>query len=366
MGDFKSDSRGSKDYSTFSIQKKYLILTLFVLVLLILFSGGFGLVDFIKEKISPPQKVSCGDGTLYNNCSLTKPYFCLDGKLIDLSSLCGCPDGFAGKNNTCLSSYQTDPKKIYLKYMLGGESYSTDFIVYGGFVDYISKIPRSIRYSPGDNSSRVDFKLKAINEEEQRKFLIPLVIKIQNITDNGEDQARIAISIVQNIPFGTSNKTVTFGNSKVSYSRYPYEVLYDMEGVCGEKTDLLAFLLRELGYEVSFFYYPEENHEALGISCPVKESLIESGYCFVETTGPSIITDNKISYVGIGKLSFIPEMYLISSGKSLGENLEEYRDAARLIRIRTSVEKSGLLGPIDRRIMAKIEAKYGLADKYYG
>jgi len=50
----------------------------------------------------------------------------------------------------------------------------------------------------------------------------------------------------------------------------------------------------------------------------------------------------------------------------LGENLEEYRDAAKLIRIRNSVEKSGLLGPIDRKIMEKIEAKYGLADEYYG
>jgi hypothetical protein len=350
----------------FSIQKKYLILTLFVLVLLILFSGAFGLVDFMEKKISPPENVSCGDGTLYNNCSLIKPYFCLNGKLIDVSSVCDCPEGFAKKNNACFSSYQTNPKTVNLKYTLNEQSYSTDFVVYEGFVDYISKIPRSIRYSPGDNSSRLDFKLKAINEEEQRKFLIPLVVKIQNITDNEEDQVRIAISIVQNIPFGASNKTVTFGSSKVNYSRYPYEVLYDNEGVCGEKTDLLIFLLRELGYGVSFFYYPDENHEALGISCPVKESLIESGYCFVETTAPSIITDNKISYVGIGKLSFIPEMYLISNGKSLGKNLEEYKDAAKLIKIRSSVEKSGLLGPIDRRIMAKIYAKYGLAEKYYG
>lgn len=350
----------------FSIQKKYLILTLFVLVLLILFSGAFGLVDFMEKKISPPQKVVCGDGTLYNNCSLTKPYFCLEGKLIDFSSVCGCPDGFVKKNNTCISSYQTDPKKINLKYTLDGESHLTDFIVYGGFLNYISEVPRSIRYSNGSNSSRLDFKLKAINEEEQRKFLIPLVVKIQNTTDNEQDQVRIAISLVQNIPFGASNKTVVFGSSKVSYSRYPYEILYDMEGVCGEKTDLLAFLLRELGYGVSFFYYPDENHEALGISCPVKESLIESGYCFVETTAPSIITDNKISYVGIGKLSFIPEMYLISNGKSLGKNLEEYKDAAKLIKIRSSIEKSGLLGPIDRRIMAKIDAKYGLAEKYYG
>lgn len=366
MDYFKSDLRGSNNYYIFSTEKKYLVLTLFVLILLILFSGGFGLVDLIEEKISPPEENSCGDGTPYNDCSVTEPYFCLEGKLIDLSSVCGCPDGFIRKDNTCFSSYETNSKKVYLKYTFHGESYSTDFRVYEGFADYISKVPRSISYSPGDSSSRLDFKLKAINEEEQRKFLIPFVIKIQNITNDKEDQVRIAISMVQNIPFGVSNKTFFFGNSKLNYSRYPYEVLYDMEGICGEKTDLLAFLLREMGYGVSFFYYLEENHEALGISCPIQNSLIESGYCFVETTGPSIITDNKISYVGIGKLSSTPEIYLINRGKALGENIEEYKDAERLIRIRSSVEEYGIIGPIDRRIRDKIEIKYGLAEKYYG
>ena len=48
--------------------------------------------------------------------------------------------------------------------------------------NYISKIPRSIQSFKRLNFSRADFKLKTINEEEQRKFILPLVIKIQNIT----------------------------------------------------------------------------------------------------------------------------------------------------------------------------------------
>ena len=216
MGGYKSSLRYIKD-SYISSQKKYIILTLFVLVLLVLFSGGFGFVNFFDKKIYQSNDNLCGDGTLLNKCSLTQPYSCSSGKLIDSSTLCGCPEGFAKKNNFCVSSYYTNPKRIYLKYTLRGENYSMGFIVYEGFEDYISKVPRSIHYSKGDNYSRLDFKLKAIDEEEQRKFLMPLVVKIQNITDDKEDQARIAISIVQNIPFGVSNKTSMFGSNNINY-----------------------------------------------------------------------------------------------------------------------------------------------------
>jgi hypothetical protein len=346
--------------------KKYLIFTLFVLVLLLLFSGVFGLFNFLEKNTVKEKDRMCGDGTLYNSCSLTKPYYCLDGKLIDLSYVCGCPDGFVKEGRDCSSSYETDPRNIRLKYTLNEGTHYLNFKVYKGFEDYISKIPRSISYSPGVNSSRKDFVLKEINEEEQRKFLMPLVIAIQNISNDKNDQMRIAVSIVQNIPFGVSNKTYFFGNTKLDYSRYPYDVLYDNEGICGEKTDLLLFLLREMGYGVSFFYYEEENHEAVGIKCPMEESLMGSEYCFVETTGPSIISDSKITYVGVGKLTSTPQIYSISHGKSLSANLEEYEDAEKLIRIRNSIERTGLIDPIQKKTFDELKMKYGLAEEYYG
>jgi hypothetical protein len=364
MEAYKSGLKYLKDNYYISSQKKYLIFTLFVLVLLILFSGGFGLVDFLDKNLQQSKKNVCGDDTPYNICSSVKPYFCLNGEFVDLASACGCPKNFVKKNNLCISPYQKNPKTIHLKYTLRGEDYMLDFVVYGDFADYVSKVPRSIYYADGDISSRVDFKLKAINEEEQKKFLMPLVVKIQNITSDKEDQARIAISLVQNIPFGASNKTLVFGSSKLNYSRYPYEVLYDMEGICGERTDLLAFLLREIGYGTASFYYPSYNHEVLGIKCPIKESLIRSGYCFVETTGPSIITDSEISYIGVGRLYSSPEIYPISDGISLGENLQEYSDARKLIGIRDFIDKNGWLGPLKDRTLEKLKQKYGLVDEY--
>lgn len=362
MGDIRRPLKGV--YSS-SLEEKYLILTLFVVVLFILFSGGFGIIRFVQKNLQAETENYCGDDTLYNVCSDTKPYFCSEGKLVERVLICGCPEGFIVSNNSCISEYQEISKTIPLYYMLHGERNLIEFTVYKGFADYIADIPRSISYSVGEDFSRADFTLNAINEEEQRKFLLPLVIKIQNITDDKEDQVRIAISIVQNIPFKYSNKTLLFGEDIINYSRYPYEVLYEYEGICGEKTDLLIFMLRELGYGVSFFYYPEENHEAVGIKCPVKQGIMESGYCFVETTGPSIITDDKLYYTGSGRLFSSPEIYFISEGEGLGKNIDEYRDADRWIRIRNSMEKRGLIGPIEKAVYDSIRVKYGLVENYY-
>ncbi len=365
------ESKSKKSFFFFNyksiFEKKYWVWTVFVFSLFIFFSGGFGIIAIVTNDSynANSNKGYCGDDTVLNGCSDIRPYFCLSEKLIEFPFLCGCPDSFNSFNGVCVSNYHTNPKTIHLKYFLNGKENFIDFVAYEGFANYVSEIPRSIKYTNGYEFSREDFKLKAINEEEQRKFLLPLVIQIQNITDNKDDQARIAISIVQNIPFGSSNKTTYFFGEEINHTRYPYEVLYDFQGVCGEKSDLLSFLLRELGYGVSFFYYPLENHEAIGIKCPIEESLMETEYCFVETTSPSLITDSQISYVGVGKLYSTPEIYILSDGISLGYNLEEYKDADKLIRIRNSIDKSGLLGPFNRKILNDLKDEYGLTEIYY-
>lgn len=356
--DEKSDS-GKTHFS-----KKYLLMAVFVLIIFVFLFLGKELITFILNLEQRTSDV-CGDGTIHDDCSLVKPYGCVMGKLFSFPEICGCPEGFVLEEDYCFSKYQTEPKEITLKYVLKGEEETLNFTVYRGVVDYLSSIPRSIIYSEGENVSRLDFKMKIIDEEEQKKFLLPLVIKIQNLTNNKNDQMRIAVSIVQNIPFGNSNKTFNFGSAELNYSRYPYEVLYDMEGVCGEKTELLAFLLRELGYGISFFYYMDENHEALGVKCPLWKSLGRSGYCFVETSGPAILSDDEIEYVNVGKLYSEPEMYVISEGSSLGRFLYEYSDANKLQRIRNSIERNAKLSYFKQVSFEKLKEKYGLAEIYY-
>lgn len=338
--------------------QKYLGFPLIFIFFVLLIAGAFLLSNFGKD--AQEEVFTCGDGTLYYNCSLRKPYFCLNGGLIEEASICGCPGILMREEDSCVSKYQTNPKNIILKYILRGEIKEINFTVYGEMIDYISSIPKFIYYEKDIEPSRRDFKLRNINEEEQRELLLPLVTKIQNIAENKEDQVRIAISIIQNIPYNESGEIITLGSNQLNYSRYPYEVLYDMKGICGERSELLAFLLREIGYGVVLFYYSSENHECVGIRCPVEYSLDDTGYCFVETTGPSVMTNNQDYYVGGEKLSSKPEVIFISGGDSLGENLYEYKDAKNLMKINKIIEEKGRINLIEHFKLKKLKEKYGL------
>lgn len=340
--------------------KKYVFVSLSIILIFILLTASLMLV--LKKN---PEKISreipkCGDGTLYGTCSLKKPYYCSSGILEERATLCGCPDNLAKKDEFCPSQYEKNQRDIKLNYILKGEEKEINFTIYDGVAEYVSEIPEIISYSNGEIASRTDFKLKNINEKIQRQSLVPLVVKIQNLAETEEDQIRIAVSIVQNIEWGGSDKTFKFQGFEINHSRYLYEVLNDSRGLCGEKSELLAFLLKEMGYGTAIFYNQEENHESLGIKCPLEKSWYSSGYCFIETSGPSVITDTSIAYIGGLKLQSEPEILVISDGKSLRENLYEYKDAKDLMDIRAG----NFRGILKLWKLNGLEKKYGLLKKY--
>lgn len=310
--------------------------------------------------VSREKVLGCGDGTPEGNCSLRKPYFCLNGTLVKRASSCGCPEILTRKGDLCFSKYQSNPKNITLEYVLRGEKGEIDFTVYEGMVNYVSELPQSFYYFVGENLSRQDFKLRKINEKEQREMFLPLVTEIQNIAEDKNDQVRIAVSVVQNIPYGESEKSIRIGFREINYSLYAYEVLYDMKGACEGKSELLAFLLKEMGYGVVLFYYPLENHEVVGVKCPVEYGLENTGYCFVETTGRSIISNDREYYLGWGELSPEPDVVFISDGDSLGENLYEYKDARKLIELNEIIEEKGELNIFQHNQLESLREKYGL------
>lgn len=225
---------------------------------------------------------SCGDETFYGNCSSNKPYFCLQGNLTQNATLCGCPTDFNLVDEKCFSEYNTHPKNVTLSYSFKDENRGINFTLYRGFYDYTKAIPRSIDFLENPNPTMNDFKSKIINNKLQKSFLIPLVIEIQNSAKKRENQAKIAISLVQNIPYDNSDKNVSILSQALS-SKYPYEVIYENTGLCGEKSNLLAFLLKELGYEAVIFHFYEENHEAVGIKCSSGD-FKETGYCVFDAT----------------------------------------------------------------------------------
>ncbi len=325
---------------------------------IILFAILLILLVYVKPHAAP----SCGDGSLYSSCSLDKPFYCSSGILIENASTCGCPSNSTQDNDSCRSYYQNgNVESTNFSYVVEGKQSEINFTMYKGLYDYLFSLPDSITSTDGKVPQRSEFALKRINDPNQEILLAPLVKGIENLApDSKVDQARIAISLVQNIPWGSSGKTITFGGLKVDYSRYPYQVLYDNQGLCEEKSELLAFILRDLGYGVALFYYPQENHETVGIKCPVSESLNGTGYCFVETSGPAIISDSNLVYANGEKLNSSPEIMNLSDGISLPEGLPEYRDAKKL----ETLTDRGLLGPIYSMTLNSLEKKYGLGKVY--
>ncbi|MFP4524048.1 MAG: AN1-type zinc finger domain-containing protein [Candidatus Woesearchaeota archaeon] len=271
----------------------------------------------------------CEDGTIYDECSTEKPLFCTEGELIEKASRCGCPREYKVKGEECISKYETNPKKRNFEAVVRGETTRIQFTVYKGLNDYLKGISRTITYMQGEAPpTDRNFIMRSLNNKKQEEYLNELVEKIKKKTTDEDEQVRIAVSLVQNIPY--DHEGLSTGNIK---GKYPYEVLYTNSGVCSEKAQLLAYLLRELGYGVAILRYGPENHDAVGIECPTRYQYKNTGYCFIESTSPTIMTDSQGDYIGAGKLTTTPQVITISDGKSLDSINEEYQDAAQWNRI---------------------------------
>jgi len=185
------------------------------------------------------------------------------------------------------------------------------------YYEILKKIPQ-FRYYEGFNQV---FYLSSLEHDGQKKALEPFIDSIKTVGKRNEyDDLRIATSLVQQIPYGKVKNYETRWH-------YPYEVLYTQSGVCGDKSRLLAFLLKGLGYGVALLQFDIENHMALGIKVPEEFSYKKTGYAFVETTRPTIISDYHCDYVNAGKLTSTPLIIPVSDGKTFNGVQEEYRDA---------------------------------------
>ena len=232
-------------------------------------------------------------------------------------------------------------------YVLWGDTGSVDIDLYAGVNDYLSS------NRPGYYGEDQEYYLAYINDNVQREYLLGLVDCIKAETTNADARARIAISLVQHIPYDYAGMFDISGNM-----RYPYQALYDGEGVCSEKTLLAAFLLREMGYGVALLEFPSESHMALGVKAPAQYTYKDTGYAFVEMTVPSIITDSDGEYMGVGKLTSNPRVYPVSDGKALGTLVaDEYRDAQEYHAI---LAKGFVLDLPDYQRWQILTGKYGI------
>lgn len=191
-----------------------------------------------------------------------------------------------------------------------------------------------------------------VNDPVQKKYLDDLIDNIHDRSELPQERARIAISLVQHIPYKVTSRTY-----------YPYEVLYYDAGKCEDKSILLAYVLSHMGYGTALLLYYPEHHMALGLKCPKQFSVSKSGYCFVETTTPSIMTFNNGTYTGVGRLTSQPEIIRISDGNSFEQAEEEYTDARSLDGVLNSaiMNSTGIyLDTINYNQISYLNKKYGL------
>jgi len=253
-------------------------------------------------------------------------------------------------------NYSARPINRTFSYCLRGQTGAIRLTLYGGVVEHMESILRTVYSDQLDEywDIMVD---RLIDDKVQDEYLTPLVEKIKSITDDPDDQLRIAVSLVQMIPYDWD------AYSSVSdYMKSPYEVLYYNKGVCSEKSFLLAYLLKKLGFGVILLDYEAENHMAVAVRCPLQYANFQygdEGYCFIETTRPTIITYIPDNYIGVGELKSTPHMIFVSDGREFTGVVEEYRDAREYERLEELARRNNNVLP---------EAEYSkwwhLASKY--
>ena len=210
------------------------------------------------------------------------------------------PAGFGGFNS-CGATH--DSKEIFLfNYTLRGET---------GYI--IISINESMLLHMQNRDWLLEIDELLYSDLAGEIYTDEIVRQIQKKTNDRDDQARIAISLVQHIPYDEDAPNCP---STVA------EVMANQKGDCDEKSALLAKLLQKLGYGTSYFCFMPERHMNVGVKCPDQYAFLGTGYAIVESTTPNIITDWDFN-----RFPSKPIMIPLSEGDSMGSVGEEYMDA---------------------------------------
>ena len=210
------------------------------------------------------------------------------------------------------------PRSTTYPYVYQGSRRSITFTTYGGLADHFSEEGHSYYH---------DFEKETIGEllknDYQDENLRQFIHQIRQQSANPDDQAKIAISLVQHIPY---NWNALYSPSNDWY--YPYETLHNNKGVCADKSLLLAYLLNELGYDTVLFEFSQ--HMAVGIKTSSGYDFYDTGYVFVETTRPTIPTYLPDTYYGGFTISPNPNIIHLNGGTRSIDFNKEYRDAVAM------------------------------------
>jgi len=196
--------------------------------------------------------------------------------------------------------------------------------------------------------------LSSIEIASQEAALENLVDLIKKKSSKKENQARIAVTLVQKIPYD-SDRTSHLG-ARQHLQRFPYEVLYENLGVCAEKSQLLINLLKKLGFGTAYLEFEQENHAAVGIKCPPQYDYRDTGYCYIESNERTIISCDEDDFRS-GFRRNDPEVTVINDGDTFTGVAKEYSDCAKWGNL---AYKGRALTKKESKTYKKLNKKYGL------
>jgi len=243
------------------------------------------------------------------------------------------------------ADYRQSPKTTSFSYVIDGNRRSMNFTTFGGLSDFFSSKSHSYHYDP-DNGVIMDLLENEVQNENMRLFID--MIRKRSITS--DDQAKIAISLVQRIPYNGNRYSRT-----ATEWYYPYETVHNDKGSAADKSVLLAYILNELGFETVLFEFP--SHMAVGVKSSSKYSFYDTGYAYIETTRPTIITYEPDSGYGSFSISQNPRIIHLTGGRRVLDVTTEYGDARRMKQLEAM---GGNLNQSYRTELSKISDKYDL------
>ena len=269
------------------------------------------------DENSCTQTPTCDDGTYYNSCSQLKPLFCEDGILINKSSVCGCPTfgNYESFNDVCIPMNQKSPvtKEIFFQRYTNYEFSLTMHTDMFDFYQDKEHFDNTYKRTLSDNW-RQDFYTTIVNDQNGDYIIDSIIHKINTFSDVDDTKIELMTALVQHI-----NNT----NTTDSEIQYPYETLYLQNGTDTDKAILLAKLIKRAGYGTAIFDFKDEDHSAVGIKCPPQYTSLNTSYCYIETTIPNMIGNvPRIYEIGI-ELKSTPVVITISEG-SVFEKVETY------------------------------------------
>jgi len=240
--------------------------------------------------------------------------------------------------NVKLDKCQTNTKSISIDY--NNYKYSTFYFTYKNyqfiysikvfddFYNYSKELATQYCYDFNEDTYYQRYLDDKLNDALLQKIADDFS-NLQNYGFNKNEIAEIVVRFVQEIPYNYNWEKTNV---------YPYSVIWEMKGVCLDKSVILAQILKDLGYEtyiitgIANYTESKLNHALVGVTCNDSNVVYNNKkICLIESTSPSLINEHtidknmKFSKLSSGK-KYIEDSYGPKKVKELKQDESKMTD----------------------------------------